>query len=119
MPAYPAHAFLVHHFCGPSEGWADCGDGPLADLEAIVETILEYHDKRHNNGNPTTDNWRVLEIDGRVVLDRTEDALKACAERIKARFDDPADVPPEWRDMCGVYQDHFVWEWHYRSGVAA
>jgi len=119
MPAYPAHAFLVHHFCGPSEGWSDCGDGPLADLAAIVETIIEYHDKRHNNGAPSTGNWRVMEIDGHTVLDRTSDALAMCAERKIKANPDPANLDPEWRELCGAYQDWMDAEWHYRSGVAA
>lgn len=53
--------------------WGDLSDGPVTFDNAVDRIIDSFDDAVWMD--PTAETVRVFEIDGRVVLDRTEDAL--------------------------------------------
>lgn len=57
-------------------GVGSVSDGPVESLEDAVVMLLESIDQAERSFVPSTSTIRVMEIDGSVALDRTQDALE-------------------------------------------
>lgn len=74
-PAHPSHYFTVSriYFLNGAFVWGDVTDGYAASFRDACDLVLEAFD---GDAVPlTAKTVRVLEIDGRAVIDRTEDAV--------------------------------------------
>ena len=86
------HHFIVKRDFGPKLGWGYIGEDAQT-IDECGDAILDSFDG--DDMQATADTVLVLEIDGAVALNRTEDALTDCAASLTARDMFPA----EWRDM--------------------
>lgn len=76
-PAHPDHYFTVSRLflMNGQHVWGDLSDGPLASFDAATDCVLESFDGDEMHLRIET--VRVVEHDGNVSIDRTDDAI-AC-----------------------------------------
>ena len=91
---HPEHRFIVKRDFGPGFGWGYIGEDTKT-LDDCADAILDSF--ASGEMQATADTVLVLEIDGAVALNRTDDALADCAASLTAR-----DMfPSEWSSIQG------------------
>lgn len=99
---HPEHHFVVKRAF--DIGWGNLTDDALTFADA-VEAILESFRGNHINTTydiPSLATVLVLEIDGNVAINRTEDVIAACVAVHQADADNGDAVPAGWVDLVRV-----------------
>jgi hypothetical protein len=92
--AHQTHFFIIKRDFGPKIGWGYIGE-EAASLNDCADAILDSFASNDMDLQATPKTVLVLEIDGSVAMNRTEDVLTDCAASLTAR-----DLSPwAWRDM--------------------